>query len=53
MLQGKTFELSFETTDSREVLHKCGVLRCVVFLDLAGDYLGVCSDDAGGDTKCP
>jgi hypothetical protein len=53
MLQGKTFELSFETADSHEVLHKCGVLRCVVFLDLAGDYLGVCSDDAGGDTKCP
>jgi hypothetical protein len=53
MLQGKTFELSFETADSREVLHKCGVLRYVVFLDLADDYLGVCSDDAGGDTKCP
>jgi hypothetical protein len=53
MLQGETFELPLETTDSREVLPKCGVLRCVVFLDLAGDYLGVCSDDAGGDAKCP
>jgi hypothetical protein len=53
MLQGKTFELSFKGADSREVLHERGVLRCVVFLDLAGDYLGVCSDDAGGDTKCP
>jgi hypothetical protein len=53
MLQGETFELSLETTDSREVLHKCGVLRCVVFLDLAGDYLGVCSDNAGSDTKGP
>jgi hypothetical protein len=53
MLQGETFELPLETSDSREVLHKCGVLRCVVFLDLAGDYLGVCSDDASSDTKCP
>jgi hypothetical protein len=53
MLQRKTFELSFEAADGREVLHECGVLRCIVFLDLAGDYLGVCSDDAGGDTECP
>jgi hypothetical protein len=52
MLQGKTFELPLETADSREVLHKCGVLCYVVFLDLADDYLEVCSDDAGGDTKC-
>jgi hypothetical protein len=34
-------------------LHKCGVLCCIVFLDLAGNYLGVCSDDAGGDPKGP
>jgi hypothetical protein len=53
MLQGETFELPLETTDSCEVLHKCGVLRCVVFLYLAGDYLGVCSDDAGGDVEGP
>jgi hypothetical protein len=53
MLQGETFELPLETADSREVLHKCGVLQCVVFLNLADDYLGVCSDDAGSDTKCP
>jgi hypothetical protein len=53
MLQGETFELPLETSDNREVLHKYGVLRCVVFLDLVGDYLGVCSDDAGSDTKCP
>jgi hypothetical protein len=51
MLQGETLELSFETTDGREVLHKCGVLCCVVFLDLADDHLGVCSDNAGGDTE--
>jgi hypothetical protein len=53
MLQGETFELPLKTTDSCEVLHKCRVLRCIVFLDLAGDYLGVCSDDAGGDAKGP
>jgi hypothetical protein len=53
MLQGETFELPLEATDSCEVLHKCGVLRCIVFLDLADDYLGVRSDDAGGDTKGP
>jgi hypothetical protein len=53
MLQGETLELSLETTDSREVLHKCDVLCCIVFLDLVGDYLGVCSDNAGGDTKGP
>jgi hypothetical protein len=53
VLQGEPFELSLETMDSREILHKCGVLRCVIFLDLAGDYLGVCSDDTGSDTKCP
>jgi hypothetical protein len=53
MLQGETFELPLETTNSREILHKCGVLRCVVFLDLAGDYLGVCFDDVGGDAECP
>jgi hypothetical protein len=53
MLQRKTFELSSEATDGREVLHECGVLCCIVFFDLAGDYLGVCSDDAGGDTECP
>jgi hypothetical protein len=53
VLQGETFELPLETVDSCEVLHKCGVLCCVVFLDLAGDYLGVCSDDAGSDTECP
>jgi hypothetical protein len=53
VLQCKTFELSFETAYGREVLHECGVLRCVVFLDLTGDYLGICSDDAGGDTECP
>jgi hypothetical protein len=51
MLQGETLELSLETTDGREVLHKCGVFCCVAFLDLAGDYLGVCSDNAGGDTE--
>jgi hypothetical protein len=45
--------LSLEAADSCEVLHKCGVLCCVVFLDLAGDYLEVRSDDAGGDTKGP
>jgi hypothetical protein len=51
MLQGETLELSFETTDGRGVLHKCEVLCCVVFLDLAGDYLGVRSYNAGGDTE--
>jgi hypothetical protein len=53
VLQSEAFELSLETADSREILHKCGVLHCIIFLDLAGDYLGVCSDDAGSDTKCP
>jgi hypothetical protein len=53
MLQGESLELSLETSDGREVLHKCGVLCCIVFLDLAGNYLGVCSDNAGGDTKGP
>jgi hypothetical protein len=53
VLQGEAFKLPLETADSREILHKCGVLRCVIFLDLAGDYLGVCFDDAGSDTKCP
>jgi hypothetical protein len=51
--QGEAFELPLETADSREILHKCGILRCVICLDLVGDYLGVCSDDAGSDTKCP
>jgi hypothetical protein len=53
MLQGESLELSLETSDGREVLHKCGVLCCIVFLDLAGNYLGVCSDDAGGVPKGP
>jgi hypothetical protein len=53
MLQGEAFELPLETADSCEKRHKCGVLRCVIFLDLACDYLGVCSDDASSDTKCP
>jgi hypothetical protein len=53
VLQGKAFELSLETADSREVLHKCGVLCCVIFPDLADNYFGVCSDYAGSDTKCP
>jgi hypothetical protein len=52
VLQGEAFELSFETPDSREVLCKCGVLRCVILLDLAVNYFGVCSDYAGRDTKC-
>jgi hypothetical protein len=49
MLQGKTFELSFETADSCEVLHKCGVLCYVVFLDLAGEYLGDSRLEGGGE----
>jgi hypothetical protein len=53
VLQGETFELPLETADSREILHKCGILCCIIFLDLAGDYLGVYSDDADSDTKCP
>jgi hypothetical protein len=53
MLQGEPLELFLETSDGREVLHECGVLCCIVFLDLAGNYLGVCSDDAGGDPKGP
>jgi hypothetical protein len=53
VLQGKALELSLETVDSREILHKCGVLCCVIFLDLAGNHFGVCSDYAGSDTKCP
>ena len=53
MLQSESLELSLETSDGCEVLHECGVLRCIVFLDLASNYLGVCSDDAGGNTKCP
>jgi hypothetical protein len=53
VLQGKALELSLETADSREILHKCGVLCCVIFLDLADDHFGVCFDYAGGDTKCP
>ena len=53
MLQGESLELSLETSDGSEVLHQCGVLCCIVLLDLAGNYLGVCSDDAGGDPKGP
>jgi hypothetical protein len=53
VLQGEAFELSLETTDSREILHKCGVLCCVIFLNLVGNYFGVCSDYAGSDAKCP
>jgi hypothetical protein len=53
VLQGKALELSLEAADSREILHKCGVLCCVIFLNLVGNHFGVCSDYAGGDTKCP
>jgi hypothetical protein len=53
VLQGEAFELSLEAVDSCEVLHKCGVLRCVIFLNLADNYLGVCSDYAGSNAKCP
>jgi hypothetical protein len=53
MLQGESLELSLETSDGCEVLHKCGVLCCIVFLDLAGNYLGVCFDDVGGDSEGP
>ena len=53
MLQGESLELSLETSDSREVLHERGVFCCIVFLDLADNYLGVCSDNADGDTKGP
>jgi hypothetical protein len=52
MLQGKALELSLKTVDGREILHKCGVFCCVIFLDLAGDHFGVCFDYAGSDTKC-
>jgi hypothetical protein len=50
MLQGESLELPLETSDGD---YLGPVLCCVVFLDLAGDYLGVCSDNAGGDTKSP
>jgi hypothetical protein len=53
VLQGKALELSLETADSREIRHKCGVLCCIIFLDLDGNHFGVCSDYACGDTKCP
>jgi hypothetical protein len=53
MLQSESLELSLETSDGHEVLRECGVLCCIVFLDLASNYLGVCSDDAGGDPKGP
>jgi hypothetical protein len=39
VLQGKALELSLETADSREILHKCGVLCCVIFLDLPATTL--------------
>ena len=51
MLQGEPLELPLETSDGREVLHERGVLCRIVFLDLAGNYLGVCFDDAGGDSE--
>jgi hypothetical protein len=53
MLQGESLELSLETSDGCVLLHECRVLCCIVFLDLAGNYLGVCFDDAGGDPKGP
>jgi hypothetical protein len=53
VLQGKALELPLEIADGREILHKCRVLCCVIFLDMAGNHFGVCSDYAGGDTKCP
>jgi hypothetical protein len=52
VLQGEAFELPLEIADSHEILHKCGVLCCVIFLDLAGDHFGVCFDEEGGNTKC-
>jgi hypothetical protein len=52
VLQGKSLELSLKTADSREILHKCGVLRCIIFFNLADNHFGVCFDYAGSDTKC-
>jgi hypothetical protein len=53
MLQGKALKLSLKTADSREILHECGVLCCVIFLDLAGNCFGVYFDYACSDTKRP
>jgi hypothetical protein len=53
MLQGESLELSLETSDGREVLHERGVFCCIVLLDLAGNYLGVCFDDTCGDSEGP
>jgi hypothetical protein len=53
MLQGKALKLSLKTADNREILHECGVLCCVIFLDLAGNYFGVCFNYACSDTKRP
>jgi hypothetical protein len=53
MLQGEALKLSLKTANSREILHECGVLCCIIFLDLAGNYFGVCFDYACSDTKRP
>jgi hypothetical protein len=53
MLQGEALKLSLKTADSHEILHECGVLCCIIFLDLAGNYFGVYFDYACSDTKRP
>jgi hypothetical protein len=53
VLQGKALKLSLKTSDSREILHECGVFCYVIFFDLAGNHFGVYFDYACSDTKCP